>query len=67
MRALATRAHGAGRPHFSLAPLSWTGATAEAMEAWITEGMRQDSEGELARMFRTNHRGATVRAAEGYE
>jgi hypothetical protein len=51
----------------SLAPLPWTGATAEAMEAWITEGMRQDSEGELARMFRTNHRGATVRAAEGYE
>jgi len=65
MRALATRAYGAGRQHLSLSPLPWTGATAEAMEAWSTEGMRQDSEGELDRMFRTNHRGATVRAAEG--
>jgi hypothetical protein len=30
------------------------------MEAWITEGMRQDREGELERIFRTNHRGETV-------
>jgi len=67
MSALATRAHGAGRQHLYLSPLPLTGATAEAMEAWITAGMRQDSDGELERIFRTNHRGETVLAAEGYE
>jgi hypothetical protein len=51
MRALATRAHVAGRQHFSLSPLPLTGATAEAMEAWITEGIRPDRDGELERIF----------------
>ena len=67
MSALATRAHLAGRQHFYLSPLPLTGATAEAMEAWITEGVRRDRDGELAQMFRTNHRGDKVLAAEGYE
>jgi transposase len=67
MRALATRAYVAGCQHFYLSPLPLTGATAEAMEAWITEGVRRVRDGELEQMFRTNHRGDTVRAAEGYE
>ena len=67
MSALATRAHLAGRQHFYLSPLPLTGATAEAMEAWITEGVRRDRDGELAQMFRTNHRGDKMLAAEGYE
>ena len=41
MSALATRAYVAGRQHFYLSPLPLTGATAEAMEAWITEGWRK--------------------------
>jgi transposase len=67
MSALATRAHVAGRQHFYLSPLPLTGATAEAMEAWITAGIRQDRDGELERIFRTDHRGETVLVAEGYE
>jgi hypothetical protein len=37
------------------------------MEAWITEGVRRVRDGELEQMFRTNHRGDKVLAAEGYE
>jgi len=37
------------------------------MEAWITEGVSRDRDGELEQMFRTNHRGDKVLAAEGYE
>src|SRR5437870_759232 len=47
--------------------LSLTGATAEAMEAWITAGMAKGEAGELERIFRTNDRGQAVLAAEGYE
>ncbi len=65
MRALATRAYVAGCQHFYLSPWPLTGATAEAMEAWITEGVRRVRDGELEQMFRTNHRGDTVLAAEG--
>src|SRR5437868_1370469 len=57
MSALATRAHVGGRQHFYLSPLPLTGTTAEAMEAWITEGVRRVRDGELEQMFRTNHRG----------
>src|SRR4029453_12770510 len=67
MSALATRAHVARRQHFYLSPLPLTGATAEAMEAWITEGVSKDRDGELERIFRTNHRGEKVLVAEGYE
>jgi transposase len=67
MSALATRAHVAGRQHFYLSPLPLTGATAEAMEAWVTEGGSRDRDGELDQIFRTNHRGDKVLAAAGYE
>ena len=52
---------------FYLSPLPLTGATAEAMDAWVTEGVRQGKMGELERIVRTNDRGHTVLAAEGYE
>src|SRR5712691_10156618 len=67
MSALATRAYVAGCQHFYLSPLPLTGTTAEAMEAWSTEGVRRVRDGELEQMFRTNHSGDKVRAAEGYE
>ena len=67
MSALATRAHVAGRQHCDLSPLPLTGATAEAMAEWISEGMAQDRDGELAPIFRVHHRGDQVLAAEGYE
>ena len=66
MSALATRAYVSGRQHFYLSPLPLTGATAEAMEAWITEGLGKDRDGGLERIFRTNDRGEKVLAAEGY-
>ena len=65
MSAVATRAPVARRQHFSLSPWPLTGATAEAMEAGLTAGASRDRDGALAQMFRTNHRGDKVRAAEG--
>ena len=65
--ALATRAYLARHQDLSLAPLPLTGTTAEAMDAWITEGLRQGERGALARIVRPNDRGHTVLAAEGYE
>jgi len=67
MSALDTRAHIAGHHHVYLSPLPLTGATAEAMDAWITEGVAKDEAGELERIFRTNDRDHEVLAAEGYE
>jgi transposase len=67
MSALETRTHIAGRQAFYLSPLPLTGATAAAMEAWITAGVVQGEEGKLERIFRTNDRGHDVLAAEGYE
>jgi len=67
MSALETRTHIAGRKAFYLSPLPFTGATAEAMEAWITAGVAQGEEGKLERIFRANDRGHAVLAAEGYE
>ncbi len=67
MSALETRAHIAGHQHVYLSPLPLTGATAEAMDAWIAQGMAKDEAGELERIFRTNDRGHEVLAAEGYE
>ena len=67
MRALATRAYLAQRAHLSLSPLPLPGTTAEAMAAWITEGIRKDRASELVRIVRDNHREQTVLAAEGYE
>ena len=67
MSAWDTRVYLVGHQHVYLSPLPLTGATAEAMEAWMTEGVAQGATGELERIFRTNDRGHEVLAAEGYE
>jgi transposase len=67
MSALETRAYLARHQDFYLSPLPLTGATAEAMDAWITAGVTQGEMGELDRIMRTNDRGHQVLAAEGYE
>jgi transposase len=67
MSALETRAYLARHQDFYLSPLPLTGATAAAMDAWITAGVAQGEAGELQRILRTNDRGHEVLAAEGYE
>jgi transposase len=67
MSALDTRTYLARHHDWYLAPLPLTGATAEAMDAWITTGVRKGEAGELERIWRTNDRGHEVLAAEGYE
>ena len=67
MSALDTRAYLAKHQDWYLSPLPLTGATAEAMDAWITTGVRKGEADELARIWRTNDRGYEVLAAEGYE
>jgi transposase len=67
MSALETRAYLARHQDFYLSPLPLTGATAEAMDAWITEGVTQGETGALERIVRTNDRGHKVLAAAGYE
>jgi transposase len=67
MSALETRAYLAQHQDMYLSPLPLTGATAEAMEAWITEGVAKGNAGALERIVRTNDRGHKVLAAEGYE
>ncbi len=67
MSALDTRAYLAKHEDWYLSPLPLTGATAEAMDAWITVGLRKGEADELARIWRTNDRGHEVLAAEGYE
>ena len=67
MSAWDTRVYLVEHQHVYLSPLPLTGATAEAMEAWIPEGVAQGEAGELERIFRTNDRGHEVLAAEGYE
>src|SRR5438128_7749241 len=65
MSALDTRAYLARHQDYYLSPWPLTGATAEAMDAWITEGVTQGESGALARIVRTNDRGHKVLAAEG--
>src|SRR5437879_2601744 len=67
MSALETRAYLARHQDFYLSPLPLTGATAEAMDAWITAGVTQGEASELTRVWRTNDQGHVVLAAEGYE
>jgi len=67
MSALDTRAYLARHQDWYVSPLPLTGATAEAMDAWITAGVTKSEGGELARIWRTNDRGHKVLAAEGYE
>jgi len=67
MSALDTRAYLAQHQDWYLSPLPLTGATAEAMDAWITAGVTKGEAGTLAQIWRTNDRGHEVLAAEGYE
>jgi transposase len=67
MSALDTRAYLARHQDCDLSPLPLTGVTAEAMEVWITTGVRKGEAGALARLWRTNDQGHEVLAAEGYE
>jgi transposase len=67
MSALDTRAYLARHHDWYLSPLPWTGATAMAMDAWITTGVRKGETGELEQIWCTNDRGHAVLAAEGYE
>src|SRR6266849_4722447 len=67
MSALDTRAYLVQHQDWYLSPLPLTGTTAEAMDAWITVGVRKGEAGELVRIGRTNDRGHEVLAAEGYE
>src|SRR5499433_1153911 len=57
MSALETRAYLARHQDWYLSPLPLTGATAEAMDAWITVGATQGERGALERIMRTNDRG----------
>jgi transposase len=67
MSALDTRAYLARHQAWSLSPLPLTGATAEAMDAWITAGVTQSAAGAFVRIWRTNDRGHEVLAAAGDE
>ena len=67
MSALDTRAYLASHQAYYLSPLPLTGATAAAMDAWITAGVRRGERDELERIMRTDDRGHQVSVAEGYE
>src|SRR2546425_9584365 len=67
MSALDTRAYLARHQDWYLSPLPLTGATAEAMDAWITVGVKKGEASEVTRIWRTNDRGEAVLAAEAYE
>ena len=67
MSALETRAYLASHQDWYVSPLPLTGATAGAMDAWITVGVTKGEAGELTQIWRTNDRGHEVLAAEGYE
>src|SRR5207244_12865289 len=66
MSALETRAYLARHQDWYLSPLPLTGATAEAMDAWITAGVTKGEASELTRIWRTNDRAHAVLPAEGY-
>ena len=66
-RALETRASLARHQEWYLSPLPLTGATAEAMDAWIAAGVRQREAGTLAQIWRTTDRGHEGLVAEGEE
>jgi transposase len=67
MSALDTRAYLARHQDWYLSPLPLTGATAAAMDTWVTTGVAKREAGALAQIWRTNDRGHEVLAAEGYE
>ena len=65
MSALDTRAYRAGHQDWYLSPLPLPGATAGAMDAWITVGVTKGEAGKVTQIWRTNDRGHEVLAAEG--
>jgi transposase len=67
MSALDTRASLARPQDGYLSPWPLTGATAEAMEAWMTAGVTQSAAGAFTRRGRTNARGHEVLVAEDSE
>src|SRR5256884_5252045 len=67
MSALDTRAYLARHQDWYLSPLPLTGATAEAMDAWITAGVTKREAGAFVRIGRTHDRGHAGLAAEGDE
>jgi transposase len=67
MSALATRAYLARPQDWYWSPLPLPGATAEAMDTWITVGVTKSEAGEFTRIWRTTDRGHEVLAAEGDE
>jgi|SoiMethySBSTD1v2_1073268.scaffolds.fasta_scaffold68948_3 hypothetical protein len=64
-RAWATRASMGGPHDLSLAPWPCTGATAEAMAAWSSEGVARGKRGALVRVLRTPARGHAGLTAAG--
>jgi transposase len=67
MSALDIRAYLSARQQVYLSPLPLTGATAQQMPQWISQGIAQDKAGELERVFRTHDQGQEVLVAQGYE
>lgn len=64
-RAWDTRASLARPQDCYVSPWPWTGATAAAMDAWITAGVTPGEAGAFGRRWRTHDRGPAVLAAEG--
>src|SRR5262249_14143513 len=67
MSALDTRAYLARHRDYYLSPLPLTGATAEAMEAWITTGVRKGEAGGVGQKRGTKWGGECGGAAGGDE
>ena len=65
MSALETRAYLVRHQDWDWSPLPLTGATAAAMDAWISAGVTQGEAGSLELVVRTNDRGHEVLVAEG--
>jgi hypothetical protein len=65
MRALDTRASLARHQDWYRSPWPLPGATAAAMDAWRTAGVRQSAAEAFTRLGRTDDRGHEVLAAEG--
>jgi len=67
MSALVIRAHLADRQQYYLSPLPLTGATAEQMQDWISQGVAKDQAGQLSPITRNNDQDEEVLVAKGYE
>jgi len=67
MSALDIRAYLSARQQVYLSPLPLTGATAQQMPQWISQGIAKDKAGELERVFRPHDQGQDVLVAQGYE